>query len=125
MNAVGSSSSGSSVNESFERSVRAVVNTIVRTLDRVAIVQAESRVSLETMVHLAAKIWLESCSQRYRIIVVISNGSGDVLSSTDEVDAPLRLVIRPDLKRYGDSQGKHLTRGEPVAGWKSLTEIYS
>jgi hypothetical protein len=125
MNAVGSSSSGSSVNDSFERSVKAVVNRIARALEKVAIVQAEHRRSLETMVHLAAKIWLESCSQRYRLIVVLSNGSGDILSSTGSVDAPLRLIIRPDLKRYGDSQGKHLTRGEPVAGWKSLTETYS
>lgn len=113
------------MNDSFERSVNAVVNSIIRALERVTMLHADNRGSLETMVHLAAKIWLESCSQRYRLIVVLSNGSGDILSSTGTVDMPLRLIIRPDLKRYGDSQGKHLTRGEPVAGWKSLTETYS
>jgi len=124
MDAVGSSATSSGLKESFERSVTAVMNSISRALERVAIVQAKERRSLETIVRLAAKIWLESCSQRYRLVVVLSHGSGDILSSTSSFDGTLRLIVRPDLKRYGDSQGKHLTRGEPVAGWKGLLETY-
>lgn len=123
MDAVGSSASGN-VKESFERSVTAVVNSIIRALERVAAVQAKDRRGLETVVRLAGKIWLESCSQRYRLVVVLSHGSGDILSLPGAFQGALKLIVRPDLKRYGDSQGKHLTRGEPVAGWKGLLETY-
>ncbi|KAF2827327.1 hypothetical protein CC86DRAFT_466119 [Ophiobolus disseminans] len=122
-NAVGSTTN-SSVRESFERSVTAIMNSIIRATERVATIQANDHRVLETVVRLAGKIWLESCSQRYRVVVVVSHGSGDILSLPGEFEGTLRLVVRPEVKRYGDSQGKHLTRGEPVAGWKGLLETY-
>jgi hypothetical protein len=110
--------------ESFEESIASAVRVICRALDRVATVQDKDRKTSESIVRLAAKTWLESCSQRYRLIVTVPHGSGDILSNSGSHEGSLRLIVRPELTRYGDSQGKDLMRGEPLAGWKGQVEIY-
>jgi hypothetical protein len=104
--------------------VAKAMDAICSTLLKVATIQAKDRKSLESIVRLAGRVWLESCSQRYRLIVILPHGSGDILSYVASNHDSLELVVRPDLKRYGDSQGKGLMRGEPLASWKAQIETY-
>ncbi|CAO2656250.1 Nn.00g050530.m01.CDS01 [Neocucurbitaria sp. VM-36] len=108
----------------YEEAIKTAVNAVCRALEKVAIVEARERKILEGILRLSAKIWLEFCSQRYRLMVVLSKGSGDILTSMGTDNRTLSLIVRPDLKRYGDSQGRELERGESVTGWKSLVESY-
>ncbi|KAH7085512.1 hypothetical protein BKA63DRAFT_19165 [Paraphoma chrysanthemicola] len=124
LDAIDPSAGDSVAKKSFEVSIIATMDAICRSLVQVATVQAKDRKRLEGVVRSAAKIWLESCSQRYRLIVVLPEGSSRILTSAFIDDDPLSLVVRPDVKRYGDSHGKDLMRGEPLAGWKSFTENY-
>jgi hypothetical protein len=124
LKAVEPSASHSGLKASFEASVTSVTDAICLALLKVVTVQEKDRKNLENVVRLAGKIWLESCSQRYRLIVVLQHGSGDILSRMSADEDNLKLVIRPDLKRYGDSHGKGLMRGEPLAGWKGQVETY-
>ena len=124
MDAMEPSAGHSRLKSSFEASLTSLMDAICRDLLKVATIQSRDRTSLESILRLAGKIWLESCSQRYRLIVILPPGSGNILSYMGTDDNTLRLVVRPDLKRYGDSQGKGLMRGESLAGWKGLMETY-
>jgi hypothetical protein len=125
MDAVEPSAMHSGLKDSFEDAIAGTVSTICREIEKVATAQAKDEKLLESIVRLAAKTWLESCSQRYRLVVIVSQGSGNMLSYCTPRDDSIRLVVRPDLMRYGDSQGKDLMRGESLAGWKGLVETYS
>lgn len=122
--AVGPSAGESASKRGFESSIKDAIIATCRALVKVARVQEDHRKSLDAILRLAGKTWLECCCQRYRLLVVFPEGNSDVLSSDSVDDTPIKLVIRPDLKRYGDSQGRNLIRGEPLAGWKGLTEVY-
>ncbi|KAF1843892.1 uncharacterized protein K460DRAFT_153712 [Cucurbitaria berberidis CBS 394.84] len=124
LGAIDPSAAPGRLKDGYEETVTTAVNAVWRALQRVATVEAKNRKILEGILRLSAKVWLELCSQRYRLIVNLSNGSGDVLTSMRTDTGSLILIVRPDLKRYGDSQGKDLERGEAVAGWKSLVETY-
>ncbi|KAH7095167.1 hypothetical protein FB567DRAFT_21848 [Paraphoma chrysanthemicola] len=124
LDAVDPSAGDSAAKKSFEASIISTMDAICRALVQVATVQAKDRKRLEGVVRSAAKTWLESCSQRYRLIVVLPEGSSRILTSAFVDDGALSLVVRPDVKRYGDSYGKDLMRGEPLAGWKGFTENY-
>ncbi|KAH8727124.1 hypothetical protein GQ44DRAFT_825222 [Phaeosphaeriaceae sp. PMI808] len=116
--------SNSETKRGFENSTAAAVDAICDAISKVATVQAANSKNLENIVHSAAKIWLESCSQRYRLVVILPDGISDMLSYSNRNDGPFRVVVRPELKRYGDSQGKGLRRGEQLSGWQSQVESY-
>jgi hypothetical protein len=124
LDAVEPSASHSTLKSSFEASVTNAMDVICHTLLKVTSIRAEDRKSLDSIIRLAGRVWLGSCSQRYRLIVILPHGSGDILSYVASNHNNLKLVVRPDLKRYGDSQGKGLMRGEPLASWKAQIETY-
>ncbi|KAJ4365714.1 hypothetical protein N0V83_008334 [Neocucurbitaria cava] len=106
--------------EGYEEAVKTAVSAICRALDKVAIVEAREQKILEGILRLSAKIWLEFCSQRYRLMVVMSKGSGDILTSMGSATGSLSLIVRPDLKRYGDSQGRDLERASQIRELRDL-----
>lgn len=124
LDTIESSTNEGGCKDSFEESIANAVSAMTRELEKVASLKIREEKSLESIVRLAAKTWLESCSQRYRLVVITTHGSGDILSYGTPQPSGLKLIIRPDLKRYGDSQGKDLMRGEPLAGWKGSVESY-
>jgi hypothetical protein len=124
MDALAPSASHSALKSSFEASVANVMDVICQTLQKVTTIQTKDLKSLEQIILLAGRVWVESCSQRYRLIMILPHGSGDIMQYVASNHDTLQLVVRPDLKRYGDSQGKGLMRGEPLAGWKAQIETY-
>ncbi|KAF2026787.1 hypothetical protein EK21DRAFT_115409 [Setomelanomma holmii] len=114
-----------SITTTIDESITTTMNAICGALVDVAKVQTRDRKGLEGVVRFAVKIWLESCSQRYRLIVVLPEVHRHILTPGFVENGGLRLVVRPDVKRYGDSHGKDLMRGESLAGWKGLSETYS
>jgi hypothetical protein len=119
-----SSASNDGLKKGFEESVEDAVKAACGALEKVAKVHDKTQSGIENIVRLAAKTWLESCSQKYRLMVILPDGSDDILSGEHSDSRPIKLVVRPELRRYGDSQGKALMRGEPLASWKGQTEQY-
>lgn len=110
--------------DGYEDSVITILNTMCRALNRVTTVERKHSKILEGILRLATKVWLELCSQRYRLVVIILEGSDSLLTSMSANSGSLSLILRPDLKRYGDSHGSDLTRGEAVSGWRGQVETY-
>lgn len=65
----------------------------------------------------AADMWISMGTQRCRLIVVIPGG--EISSQEDRARQArvegLELVIKPELRRYGDSKGQDLGRVEEMA----------
>lgn len=109
---------------SHEIAVERARNELNYALGRVAYLAERDRKILDNIVRLCAKIWLECCSQRYRILVTLPDGLDDLLMLPRRDTHTLRLLVKPDIKRFGTSQGGDITTGESVTGWKGLVERY-
>ncbi|KAI9868556.1 MAG: hypothetical protein M1823_009074, partial [Watsoniomyces obsoletus] len=55
----------------YETLVASLVNTIAGKIGKVANIQEKDRRALHKIVRNAAKLWLECCSQRYRLIFTL------------------------------------------------------
>lgn len=112
------------VKESFESAVSEALEALHRALEKVISLGSRDRKILESMVRLCAKIWLECCSQRYRLLVIVPDGKEDFLTSPRREARSLKLIARPELKRYGNSQGEELSSSESVTGWQGSLVTY-
>lgn len=110
--------------DGYEDSVITVLNAMCHTLNRVTTVERKHSRILEGILRLSAKVWLELCSQRYRLVMIISDESDNFLTSMSAGSRPANLILRPELKRYGDMHGSDLTLGEAVDGWRGQVETY-
>jgi hypothetical protein len=108
----------------YENSVSTTLGVLYRALGRVATIEDRHGKTLEGLVRLCARTWLEFCSQPYRLLVTLPNGSGDLLSAPRTNERVLTLVINPELKRYGNSQGENLERAELVPDCQASTRSY-
>ena len=109
---------------SHESAVTEAKTDLHRALGRVAYLAERDQKILDNIVRLCAKIWLECCSQRYRLIMILPDGIANLLSSPKREIRPLKLLVKPYIKRFGTSQGDDLAAGEAVTGWKGLVERY-
>jgi len=109
----------------YERSISELLDTLHRALGKVATLEDRQAKMLESLVGLCAKTWIEFCSQPYRLIASLPDGSGDLLSQPKLRERALTLVLSPELKRYGNSKGEHLTIGEMIPGCQAAKVSYS
>ncbi|KAI4627402.1 uncharacterized protein J4E87_003965 [Alternaria ethzedia] len=109
----------------YERSISELLDTLHHALGKVATLQNRQANMLESLVRLCAKTWIEFCSQPYRLIASLPEGSGDLLSLPKLRERALTLVLSPELKRYGNSKGEHLTNGEMIPGCQAAKVSYS
>jgi hypothetical protein len=113
-----------SVMQSYQRAREALLLLISNTLAKVTTLDREEKHALDGILQIAAKLWLEVCSQRYRLFVIIPNGNMDVLRHVRKDTGELRLVVKPGLQRFGNSKGTDMNQGEWLAGWRSEVETY-
>jgi len=109
---------------SYESAVAAAKDDLYRAIGRVAYLTERDQKILDNIVRLCSQIWLECCSQRYRLIMIMPDGLANPLSDSRREVRTLRLLVKPDIKRFGTSQGDDLATGEAVTGWKGLVERY-
>jgi hypothetical protein len=108
----------------YESSISMTLGALYRVLGKVATIEDRQGKTLEGLVRLCARTWLEFCSQPYRLLVTLPLGSGDFLSPPRLNERALTLVINPELKRYGNSQGENLVRGEMVPDCQAAVVSY-
>ena len=110
--------------ESYNDSVRRIVEDVSGIIGKVAPVDVADQQRLDDLVGTAGILWLEVCSQRYRLRVVLPSESEDVMMRDANDCRPIKLVFKPGLMRFGNSQGQELTREEYVGSWKGQTVEY-
>jgi hypothetical protein len=108
----------------YESSISMTLEALRNALERVTRLEGSDRKVLERLVRICAKTWMECSAQPYRLIMMLPKGTGDLLSSTNRDERPLRLVTKPELKRYGNSQGETLGRGDVIAGCQGAMQPY-
>ena len=103
---------------------RAVVLAFVcNTISRVTIPDPRERNALDELLQLAARLWLDACSQRFRLFVVLPESRADVLRLPKSELNCLQLVIKPELQRFGNLRGDDICKGESLTGWRSHIEV--
>jgi hypothetical protein len=109
----------------YERSISDLLDALYHALGKVAILDDGQAKMLEGLVRLTARTWTEFCAQPYRLIVSLPGGSEDILSESRTRERTFALVLNPELKRYGNSQGEHLASGEVIPGCQAAKVSYS
>jgi hypothetical protein len=112
------------IKASHEEAISATLEALFRALGNVASLEESHNGMLERLVRLCAKTWLEFCSQPYRLLVNLPRSSGDLLSEPRMNIRAIVLVISPELKRYGNSQGENLVQGDVVPDCQATVQPY-
>ncbi|KAI4693069.1 uncharacterized protein J4E88_001440 [Alternaria novae-zelandiae] len=108
----------------YSETISTLVTIISQAIERVASLNERDLKLLDALVNLSGRTWLECCSQRYRLIMQLPIAEGNILNLPRKEAQALTLVVSPELKRYGSSQGEQLHGGETITGWKGLTVSY-
>jgi hypothetical protein len=109
---------------SYEMTVAAAIDTFVWILHHVTAPREQERNSLNALMRLCTKVWLECCAQSYRVIVRPATSDGNVLAASPNVVPFVRLLRSPELMKSGQLQGAVCMGEEPVAGWESAVDTY-
>lgn len=111
--------------DDFEHSLNTTVSDISEAIARVASVSVNEQEHLKNFVKIAADDWLEICSQRYRVLVVLPNGDGNILKSGwKKSGTVLKLIARPEVRRIGVAQGEELGREEVIGDWTGSENVW-
>lgn len=111
--------------DSYDISVKKALAETRESLKTIASLGPSDDQTLESVIRLCARTWLECCSQRYRLLVRMPDEVDDYLApTTGREKYSLKVVVKPDIKRFGTSQGEDLAKGEVVTGWRGLVQSY-
>lgn len=111
--------------ESFEQTLAIIFADIAHTVERVSSLGLKESDLLKKLIKTAADSWLEICSQRYRILVVLPGPNGNVFKTSQRRSGGLRLIAKPEIRRIGNAKGQELDKGEvTIGGWQGVEHMY-
>ena len=114
------------VKREYELCLKEVTKEMSQELGRVALVSGSERQRMGELAKKAAELWLEVGQKRCRMFLLMSNsGNKPVLSrrTTLHHDGTLNLVVVPELRRRGNSQGERLDTDELVMDCKGMFSV--
>ncbi|PMD58583.1 uncharacterized protein K444DRAFT_413399 [Hyaloscypha bicolor E] len=100
--------------KSFKFSLENLRESMWRKIGEVVEYKRESVQAMEQMTIKAVNMWLEFGEQRCRILAIENRPNGEVVD--DRVNKKVDLLVRPQLKRYGKSNGQDLDIEEIIKG---------
>jgi len=116
--------SGYELRRQYERSLKEATEEMFQQLENVAPVDASDKQRMSDLVKAAAKLWLDAGQQRCRMFLLMSpEGDEPTRSARDGI---LDIVVLPEVRRMGNSQGERLEKDELVIGCKgefSMVEL--
>ncbi|KAF2188027.1 hypothetical protein K469DRAFT_704299 [Zopfia rhizophila CBS 207.26] len=110
--------------QGYNQTLGTAVEEISQAVKRISLLDERKLQTLQDLVRLAGRLWLDIGSQRHRIIVVVPGSSENVLKGTKTGSKPIELVLKPEVRRFGNSQGQELDRVDVVGGCKGEYESY-
>jgi hypothetical protein len=69
-------------------------------------------------------LWLEMGTQRCRLVVVVPDFVKSAFQRNTRRGSKMELVVLPEVRRIGNSQGGDLDREEVVSGCKGQDYIF-
>jgi hypothetical protein len=114
--------------QSFERTLSTMAENLAEILRTVSSVDIHTLPDMEDFARKAATLWVEMETQRCRFLVVIPDNAErlwGVEGARRDPYEPIELVICPEVRRFGNSQGEDLGRMEVVIGCKGESSRFS
>lgn len=109
----------SDLKEGYESSLMNVGKELSKALGSVSPVDKDTAREMRDLARKAAKLWLELGTQRCRIFFIIPDQIKSGLQGGNgrrDRRGTLELILHPELRRIGNSQGEELDREEVVTG---------
>jgi hypothetical protein len=101
---------------SFKTSFDALKEELMSRLNEVSSVDDRCLQAVESIIKKAAKMWLDFGTQRCRIMVVVQGSN--LKSAQEKIQTArsntLKLVVVPELKKFGNSKGQDVDVQETV-----------
>jgi hypothetical protein len=104
--------------EAYIKSLDVIQEKIEAPMKLVSDLDPSTTKSIRALVEKAAKAWILFGTQRCRIVVVMQDLKTETESKNKRGSQTesIELVIRPELKRIGDSDGGSLEKEQIIAG---------
>lgn len=112
-------------NKCFEQSLQSTVTDLARRIQKVATLAGREQELLKEIVQKAAELWLETCCQRYRIVIVLPSANGNIFGFSKVKSSILKLIGKPEVRRIGNAQGTEFDNEETaIQGWTGKPIMY-
>jgi hypothetical protein len=100
----------------YDQSLATTAQEISHMLGKVSSVDGNISTIIKELVRQAAKFWLDMGSQRCRIVVVLPKLAENTSDARRRERRALELVVKPEVRRIGNSQGQQLEKQEVIGG---------
>jgi hypothetical protein len=110
---------GHNLKQQYELSLKEATNEMLHHLENVGIVEETDHQRMGDLVKKAAKLWLEAGQQRCRLFLLMSEDGKGPPPSVPSAEARGRvhdIIVTPEVRRMGNSQGERLDKEEVVQG---------
>ncbi|KAF2827324.1 hypothetical protein CC86DRAFT_439794 [Ophiobolus disseminans] len=121
---IASNGRGVQLRMNYEKIVACTANAIAQPIEKVAVLKGNHYEALQNIVRITVKLWLECCSQRYRLMVLLEDGIVDALASPQCSPPSVKLVFKPQLRKFGNAQGERMELEDSIVGWRSAVDVY-
>ena len=104
--------------EEYKKSLSTIQEKIELDFKMVSDLDEAATTSIRLLIEKVAKAWIAFGTQRCRIVVVMQGLKTETESKgqTGEKPNSIELIIRPELRRIGDSDGGSLEKEQVIAG---------
>jgi hypothetical protein len=112
---------GYKLREAFESSLTNLAAEMSKILSTVCQVDSTVQVHMRGIANTAARLWLQLGTQRFRVLVIIPDQIVRSMQGTQSRSMHrglVELVIRPELRRAGNSIGGGFDQEEIISGCK-------
>lgn len=111
----------------FGSSIKKVADEMMIELERVSPLSSNEMQRMDELVRKAAQFWLDVGQQRCRVVLLMSSSGEDPVRSdmgSLDRDGTLSLVVIPELRRKGNSQGERLDTNDLVMDCKGKFSVF-
>lgn len=119
-----SDTSRARIRNGFTDSSTSMLGKLKSTIEEVADVDERA---IETVIKIASLLWLEFGKQRFRLLFIVGGSRLDSVKDkiNKAMEGTLEMVLKPQLRTFGDSRGMELEEQGIVQGCEGETfEVY-
>jgi hypothetical protein len=104
--------------QGYEQSLEHTQKELSQALEHISTLDVTALKSIRNISEKASRLWVTLGAQRYRLLIAIHglNATTESLKPRPSKDHFVELVVRPELRRIGDSAGELFDSMTVVAG---------
>jgi hypothetical protein len=111
------------IRNGYQTSMDHIAMNLSEAFEMITTITDEQSQGIRALSEKAAKLWISFGTQRCRLFFVLQSKKDAIeTGSDDRCEAVVEFVIRPELKRVGDSDGISFVKMQTVAGCEGETK---